>query len=81
MIPLFFWRFYFVLLMGRDRRRSTARSEVERRNAAGLVADLVFVAALLGQLLLLLAVGLYLIKSALGIDLMKNLHAWELLLD
>lgn len=80
-IPLFFLRFYYVLLVGRDRRRSTSKAEHERRRAAGVVTDAIFVLCLLWQGLVVLLLGLYLIKSALGIDLIKDRHAWELLLD
>ncbi|MCU0656077.1 MAG: hypothetical protein MUF64_12735 [Polyangiaceae bacterium] len=80
-IPLFFWRFYYVLLLGRDRRRRTQQQELERRKQAGLVADLIFALSVILQVLAVVVVVLYLIKSALGIDLLKKHHAWELLLD
>jgi hypothetical protein len=80
-IPLFFMRFYYVLLVGRDRRRGTSRAEHDRRRAAGVVTDAIFVLCLLWQGLVVVGLGLYLLKSAVGIDLIKDRHAWELLLD
>lgn len=80
-LPLFFLRFYYVVLLGRDRRRGTARTEHERRRAAGFVTDAIFVLCLLWQGLVVVGLGLYLLKSAIGIDLLKDRHAWELLLD
>lgn len=80
-ISLFFWLFYYVLLRGRDRRRRTQQQELERWKQAGLVADLIFALSVILQVLAVVVVVLYLIKSALGIDLLKKHHAWELLLD
>lgn len=45
------------------------------------MADLIFALSVILQVLAVVVVVLYLIKSALGIDLLKKHHAWELLLD
>lgn len=38
-IPIFFWRFYYVILMGRDRRVATDALEADRRRKANFIAD------------------------------------------
>lgn len=80
-VPFFFWRFYYVLLMGRDRRTTTSRIETERRRRARFIEDAIHAVVLLWHVVFVLAVVLYLVKSALGINLMPHRHAWELLLD
>ena len=68
------WQYYFVVLAGRNRRVLTDRERrVERlSNAIGMAVVLTFV----GSFVLLV---LYLIKSALGIDLIDgfSLGIWD----
>lgn len=66
-LPIWRWRFYFVFLIGKDRRALTRRQEAWFRftELAALVGFLTF-SALLGLLIL------YLVKSALGIDIFPN---------
>ncbi|SDS01415.1 hypothetical protein SAMN05216421_0746 [Halopseudomonas xinjiangensis] len=73
-LNLWRWRYYFVLLIGRNRRELT-RSE-ER------ISRLVGALSLLGFLLFSVLVGLlvlYVLKSALGINLLPNtsLGLWD----
>lgn len=68
-IPLLPWSFYLVFLLGKNRR---ALSASEQRVAARALIG-IFV----GAITLLCAVGLivlYLLKSALGIDLIEGYH-------
>ncbi|WP_460049769.1 hypothetical protein [Sessilibacter sp. MAH2] len=66
-IPLVPWSFYIVLLMGKNRREMSAR---EKRVAARTL----IISLLLGIILLSLAglIVLYLLKSAMGINIFKN---------
>lgn len=73
-IPLFFIRFYFVLLMGRDRRLPTRNKEDKRRKKASLTSAMLSVYTLACMLLPIGLGLLYLIKSALGIDLFEGVH-------
>ena len=61
------WRYYFVLLAGRNRRELSRRErEVARMAMALFVAGFITLSTLLGLLVL------YLAKSALGIDLLPG---------
>ncbi len=77
-ISLVFFRFYVVVLAGRDRRRKVAYVEHDRRLAANRLVDLASSILVGSVLFVTLAVVLYLVKSALGIDLVPGKHAWEL---
>ncbi len=63
------WRWYFVIIAGRDRRQLTRRQE--RFFSA---AEFGFWLGYLGFSLLLGLLALYMIKSALGIDLFPDHH-------
>lgn len=68
------WTFYFVFLFGRDRRELTRRQKVMKRLALTLIlATFVMVSTLFGLLVL------YLVKSALGINLFEHfsLGIWD----
>ncbi|BCX87766.1 hypothetical protein MIN45_P0133 [Methylomarinovum tepidoasis] len=66
-ISLWRWRFYYVILLGRERRRLPRRIERAMRwTEAVFLGVLVTVATLFGLLVL------YLVKSALGIDLIPG---------
>ena len=73
-IPFVGWRFYYVLLVGRN-RRALSRQEKKLTLTAFILCVLSFliISLLLGLLLL------YLLKSALGIDLFKDtsLGIWD----
>ena len=78
-VPLFFVRFYFVLLMGRDSRFRAKELEADRRRRGGMLMGTVFVVMALSPLLLIAFVLLYLLKSVAGINLLPEWHLWELL--
>lgn len=68
------WRYSFVVLAGRQRRRlSRLEYEISRWVAASAVGISLFVSILTGLLVL------YLLKSALGIDILPNtsLGIWD----
>jgi hypothetical protein len=75
---LFFARFYFVMLGGRDRRRQTYLQELRRKHK-GDVPLFLLMSVLLLSLLLLFFWGAflgvaYLTKSEMGVDLFENFH-------
>ncbi|NRP39432.1 hypothetical protein XMA121_002067 [Marinobacterium sp. xm-a-121] len=81
-VPLFFRSYYVVLFMGRDLRRSVFRKERYRLELLpkGLRRG-IFVAAstlVLCVLILCLLTLIYLAKSAMGLDIFKNIHLYDL---
>ena len=73
-IPLFFTRIYFVLVLGRDKRIKTKKAEYMRRRSSDILANLVFYIMLMVPLYVIGALALYFLKSELGIDLFSELH-------
>jgi hypothetical protein len=68
------WRYYYVVVAGRERRLLTRREELlARAGRLALLAGFLTCSALLGLLIL------YLVKSALGIDLIPgySLGIWD----
>lgn len=80
LIPMFFANFYFVILFGRDRRSKYDAAAHQRRQKADNIASMILLVSLSFSLLLLLAVLLYLVKMALGINLISNFHLPDLLM-
>ncbi len=66
-IGLWRWRYYFVLLIGRERRHP---SRVEKEIA--FVSQAIVMLVFLAFLALLVFLVLYLLKSALGMDLLPG---------
>ena len=77
-IPLFFRRYYFVVLIGRDTRQETKKIEAERRYRVRRVNNAVSAFFLLIPFFLLVFLLLYYLKSALGINIMPVLHLSDL---
>jgi hypothetical protein len=75
--PLFFARYYFVFVMGRDRRSVSRRIEKHRWDWASLCAWTIFLVLVSSPLLVVLLVLLYFLKSALGIDLFPDRHVMD----
>jgi len=73
-LPLFFARFYFVLLMGRDRRHTVKRKELIRRRESDILMNVLFYVFLVSPVLLLVLTVLYITKTELGIDLFPDSH-------
>lgn len=82
-LSLYWTRFYFVLLCGRDRRQQVRTVQAGRRAAAGQFLRALMVLIILGVLALgltlLVLLGLYALKSAWGIDLFPDTHLRDLL--
>ena len=73
-INLFFIRYYFVILMGRDRRISREAVEEERRGKMTLLGNVIFLIVVLLGLTLIVMIGLYGVKMISGIDLVPGKH-------
>lgn len=78
-IPLFFWKFYFVFHFGRDTRSTTKDTELGRRTGAKLLGNILFIIAALSPIVLILMIILYFLKSAMGINLFPNLSLSDIL--
>jgi hypothetical protein len=78
-LSLYFVAYYFVLQAGRDRRRGRQRVEHERRENARLASNVVFFLLAMSPVVLMLVVGVYFLKAALGIDIFPDLHMPNLL--
>ena len=73
-INLFFMKYYFVFLIGRDRRAFVEDIEAERIRKVSLIGNLVYFIFIILAIFFSTAVGLYLIKTLLGIDLFPGVH-------
>jgi len=73
-IPVFFVRYYFVFLSGRDRRSSTRRIEKKRQWLTSLSGALMLFILGVAPLILILVLLLYLIKCTFGINIMPETH-------
>lgn len=80
-LPLFFARYYFVFLMGRDKRTNTVKEELNRKRTGGVIGGAMFFVFALSPLILAVLIVLYFLKSASGVDLMEDQHAWDLIKD
>lgn len=78
LLPLFYASYYFVILAGRDSRAARQRLESGRRQRTALFGGALFASLALSPLLLAAAAALYLLKSALGIDLLPEHHLLDL---
>jgi len=78
-IPLFFARYYFVVLLGRDRRKAIRSREQDRRDHTNSVASLLFLLFLLLPLGLMLFMALYWTKVEMGIDIFPGLHLRDII--
>lgn len=76
-LPLFFARYYFVFLMGRDRRNVTQRSEKERREKTSLTGGLLFIIFAVLPLFLIVFSLIYFFKSSIGINFFPEKHLWD----
>jgi len=73
-IPLYFVRLYFVLLIGKDRRRRVHDILSERRHRARRHAVALFLAVAFLVVLVFVLLVLYVLKSAAGINIFPNFH-------
>ncbi|ELP5728977.1 hypothetical protein QTV44_002232 [Vibrio vulnificus] len=74
-LPWFGKRYYLVLLCGRDRRQQLRTEESKLANFLAVSFTVLFIFALIG----LSSLALYLLKSALGIDIFEgfSLGIWD----
>lgn len=73
-IPLYFKRYYYAFFLGVDRRESTKAVELERRWRGALAGGAVFFLVALVPAGLAILLLLYVLKSAVGIDLFPDKH-------
>jgi hypothetical protein len=81
-LPLFFAKYYFVILAGRDRRRKTLEKEMARSHKGNLELGY-FLSFLLLSLVVLVVWGImfsvfYWLKMEMGIDVFPHLHLNDL---
>lgn len=82
-IPTPFQRIYVVVLAGLERRNAFRRRKERASSPLATLGNIIFGAAFFGALFLALLGVLYVLKSALGIDLMPgfSLGLWDGLVD
>ncbi|MBI4682243.1 MAG: hypothetical protein HY757_03990 [Nitrospirae bacterium] len=73
-INLFFIRYYFVFLMGRDQRISILEIEAERRENMALIWNFIFIIFVVSPFILLALIALYFLKIGMGIDIFPGEH-------
>jgi hypothetical protein len=73
-LPLYFVRFYFIWIFGRDRRERVEHVLVERRRRMGKVMGALVMSLAMVAFLIVAFVFLYIMKSAAGIDLIPGFH-------
>jgi hypothetical protein len=81
-VSLFFGRFYLVFQFGRDRRETRQSIFAERRRKAHVAMSLMMFSLLTLDIIAFLPglfFLLYILKSALGINLFPNKHLWDFL--
>ena len=82
-VPLYWARYYVVLLLGRDQRRHVREVLVDRRSRGGQFLRALLLLTLLALTTLGFAVAvfytLYLLKSYLGIDIYPDKHLRDML--
>jgi len=78
-IPLFVARYYLVFLMGRDRRVGTRRSEATRQRHLSAASLLLFFLIAVSPVIVIVLLILYAVKTALGINVMPEMHLKDLL--
>ncbi len=77
-IPLYFARYFFVLLVGRDRRASVIREEDFRRRNSSWVNGLFFSFFVACPIVVVLFFFLYLLKYLAGWNIMPDQHLWDI---
>ncbi|CAA0110148.1 Uncharacterised protein [Zhongshania aliphaticivorans] len=73
-IRLFFARFYFVILFGRDHRHTVQTTENNRRKEAKSISFVILLFVLGCLLIPAILFSIYVLKSFLGIDLFPEQH-------
>jgi hypothetical protein len=78
-IPCFFSRFFFVFIVGRDRRAPVVIKEGFRRQRYSLMGGILLAGLVSLPLLLLALLFLYLLKYFWGLDLLPGVHLYDIL--
>lgn len=78
-LSLFFARFYFVILIGRDRRSYSRNKEMSRRQKASSLSWAVMIYSSICIIAPVIFLLLYIIKSWLGIDIFPDHHLSDLI--
>lgn len=77
-IPLYFARYFFVFMVGRDRRAARGRAEEFRRQQASWMGLVVFALFISVPFLLVLFLFLYMLKVIWGWDILPDFHLWDI---
>lgn len=80
-LPLYFLKLYFVILMGKDRRLDTRAKEQKRMVHMQGLSTFVFAYFMLAAAVPILLIVVYIIKSILGIDLFPDQHLFDFFKD
>ena len=80
-IPLYFARFYFVFLTGRDVRTETKGAERKRKQRSALASGVMFILVASIPILVLAFLMLYAMKSDIGINLFEDAHLSDIVRD
>lgn len=78
-IPLYFARYFFVLLIGRDRRASVAMNEGVRRHKASWLNGLFFSLFVACPIIVILFLFVYVLKYIWGLDIIPDQHLGDIL--
>lgn len=78
-IPLFFAKYYLVVLLGRDRRTSRREAKWSLRKRMAMARGVVCVCMALSPLLLLALLLAYRLKCAMGINIFAQKHLSDFL--
>jgi len=76
-VPLYFLRLYCILILGRDRRERVEHVLFERRKCVARAAGALFLAVMFVAVAVLALAGLYVLKSAAGVDILPGFHLSE----
>ncbi|HBE04093.1 MAG: hypothetical protein A2096_11125 [Spirochaetes bacterium GWF1_41_5] len=79
LLPFFFRRYYFVFIMGRDKRKPGKTKEASRGRKVSVFANLFFIVIITMPIFIIFSFLLYLIKTALGVDIVQTAHLPELI--
>ena len=83
-ISLFFARYYFVFLAGRDRRYKTRLQELQRAHKGniplGFILSFIAISFLIALLWVLAIVSLYWLKREMGIDIFPDVHLLDFIM-
>lgn len=74
LLKFYFFSYYLVFQLGRDRRMDRRRTEYDRRENVSLLGNVMFFIFAVFPLIVFVLIGLYFLKAALGIDIFPDFH-------